>query len=42
MSANIGGGGNTDGFSMYISGNRVHHNTNIIIKIQMLRKTSER
>ena len=29
MSANIGGGGNADGFSMYISGNRVHHNTNI-------------
>ena len=29
LSANIGGGNNGDGFSMYISGNRVHHNTNI-------------
>ena len=29
LSHNIGGGNNTDGFSMYISGNRVHHNTNI-------------
>ena len=29
LSANIGGGDNSDGYSMYISGNRVHHNTNI-------------
>jgi len=29
LSANIGGGNNSDGFSMYVSGNRVHHNTNI-------------
>lgn len=29
LSANIGGGNNGDGYSMYISGNRVHHNTNI-------------
>jgi parallel beta-helix repeat protein len=29
LSNNIGGGNNADGFSMYISGNRVHHNTNI-------------
>jgi hypothetical protein len=29
LSANIGGGNNSDGYSMYISGNRVHHNTNI-------------
>jgi hypothetical protein len=29
QSSNIGGSDNSDGFSMYISANRVHHNTNI-------------
>ena len=29
QSTNVGGGDNSDGFSMYISGNRVHNNTNI-------------